>query len=153
MQSIAVLGCYAADLAERDTLSAFDPGSAFERMLELDFKLLLLGADSKATSMFHYCEQRLNVPYRYWKDFTGEVRTPDGWQTRTYRMFARDMDLNPQLTLDPVVADMQARGEWISAPLNYGQVTACRLVDFVTVADRFLAEDPWCLVLNRPVNR
>jgi aminoglycoside 3-N-acetyltransferase len=153
MQSIAVLGRYAADLAGRDTLSAFDPGSAFERMLELDFKLLLLGADSKATSMFHYCEQRLNVPYRYWKDFTGDVRTPDGWQTRTYRMFARDMDLNPQLTLDPVVADMQARGQWTSAPLNYGQVTVCRLVDFVLAADRFLAEDLWCLVLNRPVNR
>ena len=153
LQSVAILGRYAADLAERDTLSAFDPGSAFERMLELDFKLLLLGADSRATSMFHYCEQRLNVPYRYWKDFTGPVRTPGGWQTRTYRMFVRDLELNPQLTLDPVVADMQARGEWISAPLNYGQVTVCRLADFVLAADRTLAEDPWSLVLNRPESR
>jgi aminoglycoside 3-N-acetyltransferase len=152
MQSVAVLGCYAADLAGRDTLSAFDPGSAFERMLELDFKLLLLGADSRATSMFHYCEQRANVPYRYWKDFTGPVHTSDGWQTRTYRMFARDLDLNPQLTLDPVVADMQARGQWKSALLNYGLVTVCRLVDFVAAADRFLADDPWSLVLNRPEN-
>ncbi len=104
LQSIAVVGRYAYDLASRDTASAFDPGSAFERMLELDFKLLLLGADSRAVSMFHYCEQRANVPYRYWKDFTGPVRTPSGWQTRTYRMFVRDLELNPQLTLDPVVA-------------------------------------------------
>jgi aminoglycoside 3-N-acetyltransferase len=152
MQSVAVLGQYAADLAGRDTLSAFDPGSAFERMLELDFKLLLLGADSRATSMFHYCEQRAKVPYRYWKDFTGPVRTSDGWQTRTYRMFVRDLELNPQLTLDPVVADLQRRGEWRSAPLNYGRVTVCRLADFVHAADRILAEDPWSLVLNRPEN-
>ena len=152
MQSVAVLGRYAVDLVVRDTLSAFDPGSAFERMLELDFKLLLLGADSRATSMFHYCEQRANVPYRYWKDFTGQVRTSDGWLTRTYRMFVRDLDLNPQLTLDPVVADLQAHGEWLSAPLNYGQVTVCRLADFVRAADRTLARDPWSLVLNRPEN-
>jgi aminoglycoside 3-N-acetyltransferase len=147
------LGHYAADLAGRDTLSAFDPGSAFERMLELDFKLLLLGADSRATSMFHYCEQRANVPYRYWKDFTGPVRTAAGWQTRTYRMFVRDLELNPQLTLDPVVADLQARGEWSSASLNYGQITVCRLADFVLAAGRCLAEDPWSLVMNRPEGR
>jgi aminoglycoside 3-N-acetyltransferase len=153
MQSVAVLGRYAADLASRDTPSAFDPSSAFERMLELDFKLLLLGADSRATSMFHYCEQRANVPYRYWKDFTGEVRTPEGWQTRTYRMFARDLELNPQLTLDPVVAYLEARGQWKSTRLNYGHITVCRLADFVSAAGRFLTDNPWSLVLNRPDNR
>jgi aminoglycoside 3-N-acetyltransferase len=117
-------------------------------MLELDFKLLLLGADSRAVSMFHYCERRANVPYRYWKDFTGPVRTPSGWQTRTYRMFVRDLELNPQLTLDPVVATMQSLGQWRSQPLNYGQVTVCSLKDFVTTADKFLADDPWSLVTN-----
>jgi aminoglycoside N3'-acetyltransferase len=152
MQSVAVIGYYAEDLVRRDTLSAFDPGSAFERMLELDFKLLLLGADARAISMFHYCEQRASVPYRYWKEFSGEVRTPLGWQKRTYRMFVRDLDLNPQLTLDPVVAEMQARGEWRSVSLNYGQVSVCKLKDFVAAADRFLAADPWSLVLNRPQN-
>ena len=148
LQSIAVVGRYAYDLSSRDTASAFDPGSAFERMLELDFKLLLLGADSRAVAMFHYCEQRANVPYRYWKDFTGPINTPSGWQTRTYRMFVRDLDLNPQLTLDPVVETMQSLGQWCRQPLNYGQVTVCNLKDFVAAADKFLAKDPWSLVTN-----
>lgn len=149
MQSLAIIGYYAGDLAGRDTLSAFDPGSAFERMLELDFKLLLLGAHASAISMFHYCEHRANVPYRYWKDFPGQVRTPSGWQPRKYRMFVRDLDLNPQLTLDPVVAYMQARQEWRSLPLNYGTLTVCKLSHFVAAVDKFLAEDPWSLVTNK----
>jgi aminoglycoside 3-N-acetyltransferase len=148
LQSIAVVGHYAGDLTSRDTASAFDPGSAFERMLELDFKLLLLGANSRAVAMFHYCEQRAHVPYRYWKDFTGPVYTPSGWQSRTYRMFVRDLELNPQLTLDPVVETMQSLGQWRSQVLNYGQVTVCKLRDFVAVADKFLTEDPWSLVTN-----
>jgi aminoglycoside N3'-acetyltransferase len=148
MQSIAIVGRNAEDIAGRDTLSAFDPGSAFERMLELDFKLLLLGADERAISLFHYSEQRANVPYRYWKEFTGEVNTTEGWKVTTYRMFVRDLGLNPQLTLDPVMELMQKRSDWRSIPLNYGQIRACRLRDFVDAADQVLANDPWSVVTN-----
>jgi aminoglycoside N3'-acetyltransferase len=150
LQSLAVVGRWAADLAGRDTPCAFDPGSAFERMLELDFKLLLLGADWKATSMFHYSEQRAAVPYRYWKDFSGPLRRGGVWETRTYRMFVRDLEINPQLTLDPLIPYMQERGHFTACPLNYGQVIACRLADFVTDVDSFLARDPWAFVANRP---
>ncbi len=150
LQSLAVVGRYAADLASRNTLSAFDPGSAFERMLELEFKLLLLGADIQAVSMLHYSEQRAGVPYRYWKDFTGEVRTATGWVTRTYRMFVRDLDLDPRIELYPVQEVLERRGKWSSVALNYGYVSLCPLRDFVSVLDEFLADDPWSLVTNRP---
>jgi aminoglycoside N3'-acetyltransferase len=149
MQSLAVIGHLSEDLAARDTLSAFDPGSAFERMLDLDFKLLLLGAHVSAVSIFHYSEQRNQVPYRYWKDFAGQVRTADGWQKRKYRMFVRLQDPEPVLTADPVQSFLQARGQWLSRPLNYGSLAACRLVDFVAAVDHFLSSDPWSLVTNR----
>lgn len=154
MQSIAILGRHAEDLAGRDTPSAFGPGSAFERILELDFKLLLLGADARAISMFHYCEQRCDVPYRYWKEFTGQVRTPAGWQERTYLLYVRyqtvrgEALLQPELTLDPVVEWMRARRQWQTLPLNYGSLSACRLRDFVAATERFLVQDPWSLVTN-----
>ncbi len=157
MQSLAVIGPYAADLANRNTLSAFDPGSAFERMLELDFKLLLLGADIQSASIVHYCEQRACVPYRYWKEFSGSVRvreTADDasklWQTRTYRMFVRDLDLDPHLHLYPIQALLVERRQWSEEQLNYGSISACRISDFVLAADDLLAADPWALVKNRP---
>jgi aminoglycoside 3-N-acetyltransferase len=149
MQSLAVIGPGATDLSERDTLSAFDRGSAFERLLELDFKLLLLGADVQAVSMIHYSEQRAGVPYRFWKDFQGQVNTGTGWETRTYRMFARDLQADPRLDLRPLQAELQARGEWAAIPLNYGLISACRLADFVAAADRLLAADPWAFVSNQ----
>jgi aminoglycoside 3-N-acetyltransferase len=150
MQSLAVTGRFAGDLAGRDTLSAFDPGSAFERMLDLGFKLLLLGADIQAVSMLHYSEQRAQVPYRYWKEFTGEVRRPSGWEEHTYRMFVRDLDLDPQIDLHPVQEVLQGRGQWSEIKLNYGKISSCRLEDFVSCVDEFLAKDPWSLVTNRP---
>lgn len=150
LQSVAAIGQYAQDLAGRDTTSAFDPGSAFERMLDLDFKLLLLGADIQAASMIHYSEQRAAVPYRYWKDFTGQVNTPGGWQVRTYRMFVRDMDINPQLRLYPVQLELEHRGEWAEVPLGYGKLSTCSLKNFVQAVDDLLHQDAWVLVENRP---
>lgn len=163
LQSLAVIGKVADDLAGRDTLSAFDAGSAFERMVELNFKILLLGADIDAISLIHYSEQRQNVPYRYWKDFTGKVKVyphPDPlpgvrersgaeggvWEDRTYRMYVRDLDLDPHLTLHPVGDEMIAKDLFHSVPLNYGQVSLLNMADFVPIVDRFLADDPFSLM-------
>ena len=152
MQSLAVVGGYAADLTSRDTPYAFDPGSAFERMLELDFKLLLLGADIQAVSMLHYSEQRAAVPYRYWKEFSGLYRTPRGWETRTYRLFVRDLDVDAKIELYPIQRSLQTQEKWLSLSLNYGEIATCRLADLVAEIDRWLAHDPWSLVTNRPTD-
>lgn len=150
MQSLALLGPQAKALAVPDTCSAFDPGSAFERLVQLDFKLLLLGADIQAASVVHYSEQRANVPYRYWKDFQGRVHLGGQWHPKRYLMFVRDETIQPQLRLAPIQAALQAAGRWHSAALNFGQVAACRLQDFVAATDALLAADPWALVANRP---
>ena len=156
MQSLAVIGKHAAELARRDTPSAFDPGSAFARLLELDFKLLLLGADIQAASIVHYSEQRANVPYRYWKSFPGQIVIShlEGRSSavqRTYRMFVRDLELDAHLDLHPIQYALQKKGQWSTTNLNYGVISLCRLQDFVQAADELLAADPWALVGNRAV--
>jgi len=160
MQSLAVIGKWAADLVGRDTASAFDTGSAFERLLELDSKLLLLGADIQAVSMVHYSEQRARVPYRFWKDFTGPVRkyssessdnTRHGQVIKTYRMFVRDMAIDPKLDLAPIQNELEKRGLWHSVTINYGKISSFLLSDFVTITDELLRADPGILVSNRPV--
>jgi aminoglycoside N3'-acetyltransferase len=150
MQSLAVVGAAATDLAERDTQSAFDDASAFDRMLVLNFKLLLLGADIQAASIVHYSEQRAQVPYRYWKNFNGRIKESAQWQPRTYRMFVRDLDLDPQLRLAPIQKALEARRQWHSVALHYGKIAACSLADFVAAADALLAADAWALVANKP---
>lgn len=150
LQSVAVWGEQAVEFAGLDTCSAFDDGSAFDRMLKLGFKLLLLGADVQAASMVHYSEQRAQVPYRYWKDFTGRVKQSGKWYTKTYPMFARDLNLDPQLELAPIQRLLEQRGQWRATRLNFGALSSCSLADFVSATDALLAADPWALVANKP---
>ena len=149
MQSLALIGAQANALAALDTPSAFDAGSAFERILKDGWKLLLLGAEVQAASIVHYSEQRAAVPYRYWKDFEGRVRGADGWARRRYRMFVRDLEIDAQLKLAPIQALLEERGQWARTEVNYGQIALCSLQDFVAAADDLLSADPWTLVGNR----
>jgi len=150
MQSFAVMGKYAPELAACDTPSAFDDGSAVDRMMDLGFKLLLLGADIQASAIIHYSEQRAEVPYRFWKDFTGRVKRGVAWEEATYRMFVRDMEVDARLIIHPIQEAMEKKGQWTSRKLNYGTISLCSLKDFVATADKFLAEDPWIFVTNLP---
>lgn len=149
MQSLALIGPHAEILSYLKTKSAFDDGSAYALMLELGFKLLLIGADIQAVSMLHYCEQRADVPYRYWKDFTGPVRYGQDWEIQTFKMFVRDLDIDPHLDLHPVQEYLQEKGQWNSTSLNYGEISSCHLKDFVAAVDIYLEDDPWSLVTNR----
>lgn len=150
MQSLAVIGARAKEFAEIDTPSAFEAGSVFERMLDLNFKLLLLGADVQASSIVHYSEQRVAVPYRYWKEFSGRVKQDGAWTTRTYPMLVRDMDLDPQLHLAPIQTVLVSKEQWHSSKLNFGEIACCTLHDFVAAADSLLAANAWALVANKP---
>ena len=149
MQSIALLGKHAQALSDFDSLSAFDEGSAFDRMLALDFKLLLMGADIQAASIVHYSEQRAAVPYRYWKDFKGKIWAQDKWRRGSYRMFVRDLELDPQLDLSPIQKQVIAAGQWASTDVHFGKVALCSLKDFVTACDQLLKKDAWALIGNR----
>lgn len=149
MQSLAVIGKMALELSAKDTASAFDPGSAFEEMIQRNFKILLLGADIKAISVIHYSEQRAKVPYRYWKEFPGEIMIDGVWRHRTYKMFVRDLKIDPQLGINQIQAELQRRGQWNSVDLNYGKIASCRMQDFVKLADEMLARDPWVFVSNK----
>lgn len=150
MQSLAVVGLRAEELSQLDTPSAFDDGSAFDRMIKLDFKLLLLGVDIEASPLTHYSEQRAQVPYRYWKDFSGRIKRENDWETLTYTMFVRDMEIDPRQTNFPIQEMLESRSQWATQPVNYGYISVCNMRDFVSATDDILANDVWALVTNQP---
>jgi aminoglycoside 3-N-acetyltransferase len=149
LQSVASLGYHAVDLTGRDTPSAFEEGSVFDQLLNLDFKLLLLGADIQAASMIHYCEANAGVPYRSWKMFYGQVWQNDQWVEKAYSMYARNLDIDPQLQLKPIQSELERMGVWNEVSVNYGKIACCKLTDFVKAGAILLIQDPWIFVANR----
>ena len=65
-------------------------------------------------------------------------------------MYVRDMDIDARLEIYEIETVLRQRGLWQSVKLNYGQIAACRLRDFVDITTELLEADPWCFVTNKP---
>jgi aminoglycoside N3'-acetyltransferase len=148
MQSVAAVGPAARAICANETRSSFDPGGPFATLLDLEATGLLLGAPMQAFSLVHLAEERLEVPYRHWKEFTAPYGESE--ERRTFAMYVRDLELDPRLELSRIEQGLAAQGGLRSAPVGGGRVQAFALTDFMDVTLRGLARDPhWLLKEKR----
>lgn len=146
MQSMAAVGARADEIADRDTAGAFDDGSSFDALLDYDAHLLMVGCDINAVSLVHWAEQRAGVPYRFWKEFSGRYRDGDRIDRRTYRMYARDLQRDPEVLIYPVGRALRRCGELRRFRLGAGAVETCRARHFASAALQLLRRRPNALV-------
>lgn len=66
--------CYwGVDLSKCDTYDTWGEDSPYAYMSKNGFKMLMLGTNFYSCPIFHYCEQRNNVPYREAVEYTGKI--------------------------------------------------------------------------------
>lgn len=91
--SIAAYGPNAEYLTNSICESSFGKDSAFEKLYKLNAYNLSLGSEFIGGATFcHYAEELLEVPYRYYKEFPGEVLNAKGEiVNKTFNMFVRNI--------------------------------------------------------------
>jgi len=126
------------DLFEPGDTDAFGDRSVFAFLREQRAKLAFLGASFEYCTYVHHVEQRLGVPYRYFKDFRGEV----AGRAVTARYFVRRLDQDVETRLSPLGDSLLARGRArrIALPGMSVTVVSAEAVDGAT-AER-LSENP-----------
>jgi len=96
MHSFAVAGKMQNELCEMNNLNSFGNDSPFEFMKNNNVIQVMLGTDYQRSMTFvHYIENMANVPYRFYKEFTGEYIDFDGKKRIvTYQYPARYLEYN-----------------------------------------------------------
>lgn len=91
-------------------VDCFGPGSIFDYLYEIDARLLFFGVPATANTYVHHVEQRLEVPYRYFKDFSGRVIAGDVSQDVTARFYVRRLESDVDVYLAPLGDDLLRSG-------------------------------------------
>ena len=150
MQSVSANGPNSGFITANDTRSSFEPGSSFDRLLELDTKVLLLGANMHALSMIHWVEEKYDIPYREWKTFTGTCIDEGEEKVKSYKRFVRPLVANPLLNLDAIEGYLLSESKIESSSVGGGMVKMFNLHDFVSIASKCIEKNPHFFVSNHP---
>ena len=150
MQSIAVVGRQSDYIIENDTESAFSPEGPFDRLKELEGKILLLGADFNSVSLIHWVEEKYQVPYRYWKTFSGTYIDNNDVYNKSYKMFVRSLETNPMLKLYSIENELKRKNKLHEEQVGGGSIKVFDIKDFVSIAQHFIEQNPYYFVSNHP---
>lgn len=130
LYSFAVWGARRQELLENESEDAFGQGTIFEKLYDWNAKVLVIGLSPlQGVTYIHHVEQMVGVPYRYSKDFTGDYTDAQGICTlRTYRMYVRDLDMDPRHIngFQPLAEQMQ--GEGLIRTAEYCDTIPCHLL-------------------------
>jgi aminoglycoside 3-N-acetyltransferase len=146
LQSISAVGPLADELCDDAGEYAFKPDSAFGRVLHHDAWVLLFGADFQAASLIHCAEERVEVPYRYWKAFEGDYIEAGSVRRHRCWMYARDLALDPRLKMGPIESELVAQAQLKTVRLGRGTLRLCRARDLLAASETVLLRDRMALV-------
>lgn len=105
------------ELGDKD---CFGPDSVFALLREARAKVVFFGVGFGFCTFVHHVEQRLDVPYRYPKEFHGRVRGGGEERTVTATYFVRPLDEDVEPFLDPLADALLANGGARTTTLDDG---------------------------------
>jgi aminopeptidase-like protein/methionyl-tRNA formyltransferase/aminoglycoside N3'-acetyltransferase/acyl carrier protein len=155
-QSLVCIGKLAKELTDEslDYRSAWDKKGPIGVMEANNAKTIMLGPPKWGTcSIIHYVEEELNVPYRYWKTFTGDYKKPggDGYETKTYSFFARQLEpFEWDTCMDPVGSLLQDAHVLNHSKLGKGALIAFAWKDMIPLLRAKLIADPYFVAVAKP---
>ncbi|MEO9576106.1 MAG: AAC(3) family N-acetyltransferase [Tateyamaria sp.] len=152
LQSVAVVGSLAKDVAAIEAPSAYSPDGIFNGLCARGFKILVFGAEPIHISHSHLSEERAEVPYRFHKPVTGTacLGPNEADHSQTWSFFARDLDLDVRPEgEDAIVLSLIESGDWVRDELNDVPIYAGAASTFVDLLSDKLAADPLWMVPDR----
>ncbi len=144
--SNAAIGPGAPALLERTVKRSFGPETFYDRLVQADAWVLLIGVDFTALPLFMQIERMNEVPYRYEKTFHGRTRDGDRLFDDTAVHFVRDETLNFDSDRKPTGDLIDADPTCRHADFGYGHHRLVPASTVIRVAERRLREDPHALI-------
>jgi aminoglycoside 3-N-acetyltransferase len=141
---VSAVGPRAADLVVPDHETDFDTSSPFQRLIDWNAQILLLGVDWNVCTLLHAAEERHEVRYRRWVERKGQQVEGGKTVDRRYRFLERYPGVrNDFLSFGKA---LEARGSVTVAEIGNATCKAIRASCLHDEAMAAVASDPLTLV-------
>ena len=135
--------------------SCFGEDSVYDRITKLNGKLCLIGLGLSGATYRHYVDQKMNIPARFSKYFSGKILEDGNERTETWEYFVRYLSENcypdPEV-MEKNLKKANANNVWKKAKVGRGEILSINCIDFLKLMERELKKDPWFSVRGPPIN-
>ena len=113
--SFAVIGKDSFKFKNIDNESWYSKKSPFNIIHNDNYKIFILDLNERNSQTFaHYCEEYFQVPWKYYKSFSGEYTNHNKeTKTRIYKGYVRDLEKGVDTTLNPAGDLLWKKGKFI----------------------------------------
>ncbi len=143
IHSVAALGPRAHEFLDDIPATCFGSGSVFDRLIQAGAQVLLVGLPLVEATMRHHTEERLAVPFRFRKLFTGHINTSDGERRQGWVYSVRLLAKNGAPDGTRLEERARAVGVCRVEPLVGGELLAVDAREYDAFVARALLDDPW----------
>ena len=144
--SHASIGHNAPNLMRRDTKHSFGTSSFYDKFIQQQGHVLLLGVDFTALPLFMHCEKGLDLPYRYDKEFSGLTQIGEQMINDTAIHFVRDENLDLDSNRRPIGEKIYSHAACIREKCGYGMHTFVPANLVTAIVAEHVSKDPYFLV-------
>ena len=150
MNSYMVIGPRADEFLALPCTTAWGTDGAFGWMTRVDAKICILGVPwEEACGLYHYAEELEQIPYRYYKRFSGEM-FEDGAPIGPCEevMFVRSATIPPVWDHTKIYSQLRTAGAVIASESLNIPLEAAKATKIVEVTRNMLKKDPYAFVVN-----
>jgi aminoglycoside N3'-acetyltransferase len=149
IHSYVVRGPRTDELLARPCTTLWGPDSVLAWMLEADIRVCVLGVPWVSCSLLHYAEETLQVPYRFYKRFTGELKD-DGRNLSpcSQVMYVRSLVTPPVWDLSGLGSALSDAGVVLKSPHRRVAMESAKATAFHRVNEGILAANPYAYHSN-----
>ncbi len=146
--SVVAVGPRAREILHRLPFTSYGKDCIYDRLLSANGKICGIGVPLAKTPFLHFVEESLDVPFRYRKLFTGEIR--DNGRKRKQGWITSVPIQAPEAAPNGSRIESIARAEKICrvAALGSGEGYSVGCADFYELIKREIEHDPWITALG-----
>ena len=151
--TVAAAGPRATEISSIESLTSFGHDSVFQYLHDIDAKVLLIGCDyQEGVAHFHWLEELVGVPYRFWKKFEGEIRMNGVQHHRVFFMYARRLDIPNRMNVNPLGQEFEQAGYVLKTTVGLCRLRAFDIKDFKLYIEPRLRAEPVSLLVPEDRN-
>ncbi|ASU40586.1 hypothetical protein hmeg3_21325 [Herbaspirillum sp. meg3] len=146
--SVAARGPLAPELTAIKSDDCFGSASFFAWLERQDALLAGMGCAIDRFTFVHYLEQKANVNYRYFKNFSGMVQNGEDMRAQQVSYFVRDVERQTALDLSRLREVMLNKEDLLVVPVGRVALSMTRCSQFMAATMELLLENPSALIVE-----